>query len=135
VYSGVQTAVQSITDLPDRLGNVLKSVLRDLFVPDEEWLQEQSSGLRELVESKVAVVGQLRGVWDSAVAAFGSSGEDWQGIEAEGSFYGVPGSFRVSIWPGAIEQRAPRIRRWVSGAWQLLVVAYVIRRVSDIIRI
>jgi len=131
VYSSVQTVVQGITELPERLGDVL----RHLFVPDEEWLQEQSSGLREMVESKTAVVGQLRGVWDSAVAAFESSGEDWQGIEAEGHFYGVPGSFRVSIWPGAIEQWAPRIRRWVSGAWQLLVIAYVIRRVSDIIRI
>lgn len=75
-----------------------------------------------------------------AFSAFAQASRDvqageWSGIEQEGSFYGLGGSYTVSVSPVFVTEVAPKIRFWVSGVWYVIVVGWVLRSIVRIVQI
>lgn len=129
----------SLSDLFDSVGSILdylnpmseNNFLRILFIPSDGYFDAYVDDLKSMIDSKIPIYQQTLDTWDSVKTAVQDNLNDWSGITADFSRYGI-GEI-VVIDPTFVNAIAPKLRFWIGAALYFMTFLFIVKRSSQLI--
>lgn len=134
VYDGMMEVVSGVEDLVGGFGNVVSYlnpvsdsfILSLAFVPEDGYLEDSVSDLKSVVDSKFTVLTQLEGITHSLENENFSYNDDWPGITADLSTYGI--GEVVVVGGEAINYVKSSFKSWFTGFVYLMMAFFTYKR-------
>ena len=130
---GLIDIYDAITDFFENFGSKLIDALKSLFIPEEGFLEDNLSDIKDTFSNKFGVAIEMK---DSILDAFDQVVHDeFAGIKInfDNSFLPISGEYYV-VDPGPVNQYGDRVKPWISGLMIFFTVTYILKQIVIIIR-
>ena len=130
---GLIDIYDAITDFFENFGSKLIDVLKSLFIPEEGFLEDNLSSIKETFNNKFGVAIEMK---DSILDAFDQVvSNEFAGIKInfDNSFLPISGEYYI-VDPGPVNQYGDRVKPWISGLMILFTVTYILNSIVSIVR-